>query len=132
MYVRTDTTCTHTHALTTPTHTRIHQSLLKHKRAYVRWHTCMHARWHNSMETNDAHPVNRNYNCMMGNFIVPARVSDVTFVFLVCFKLLLKLCNKLSMFFFFKRLVNMSPVTNMNVVWTQNSHERIIFYQGCF
>lgn len=35
-------------------------------------------------------------------------------------------------FFFSKRLVNMSSVTNMNVVWTQNSHERIIFYWGCF
>lgn len=54
--------CTHT------TYTHKHQPMLKHKRAHVRRHTCM--------VTNDTHPVNRiNYKCMMGNFIVPARVS---------------------------------------------------------
>lgn len=35
-------------------------------------------------------------------------------------------------FSLFKMLVNTSSVTNMNVVSTQNSHERIIFYKGYF
>jgi len=72
--------CVHTYALTTHLHTDRCSST---KRARGRWHARTHAHWHNSVETNDAHPVNRiNYNCMMGNLIVPARVSLMLLDFL--------------------------------------------------
>lgn len=110
-------TRTHTHHRThAHTHTPTHRSLLKHKRAHVKtWdtqvrHTCMHARRHNSVETNDAHLVNRiNYNCMMGNFIVPARVSLMLLDFSFLFFFFLtrfyfpQLRNNSSMFFCFSK-----------------------------
>lgn len=59
---------------------------------------------------------------MMGNLNVSARVSLMLLAYIDLFSFP-KLCNKLLVFYFFK-----SSVINLNVVWTQNSHERIIFY----
>lgn len=53
--VHTDTEYT----CTDDTYTHTYTNLLKHRRAHARWHTCMHARSHNFMKTNKAHPVDR-------------------------------------------------------------------------
>jgi len=97
----------------------------------------MRVRRHNSVETNDAHPVNRIYLQLHDGKLYRAGTClfDVTFLFPFLFNFHSYVNDKSSMFFIFslfKMLVNTSSVTNMNVVSTQNSHERIIFYKGYF
>lgn len=114
--------------------TAAHRFQLKHKKlAHVRRHTRMHARRHDSVETDDAHPVNKfNLTCMMGNLLVPARVFLMFrpffffFAYWLCLTLQSCVISHPCSFWFFKDLFN------LNVVWTQNSHEGILFYWGLF